>query len=460
LVAVASSLSVTPASGNFGVALMGRTVTIPLTLSASGGNSPVTITTATLTGNAAFRIESAPFSASYPLDLMPGQTAIVQVSFTAPDTTDKVRCEGTISFTSTATNNPVTASLLGVSTVSLYPGSAPTVQITTTSPTPTHSFPIVFNVDFSEGVTGFTLSDLQWLGSIGGPSMTASLVPRGLTGANYSIVITDLPGVPSGTIQPSIPAGVAKSMTERANVGPVNGPAVAYDTTLLGVSILTGDGPVTDLTTVTYTLTFTQQITALPKTLLAPVGTSAGAALGALTTNNSTAWTLKVLTGGDGTLGVALTDDDSIVSVVGAKKLNGTGNATLYGNMIDVEKTSPTLVSIQRAFGVKRGSADPVVIFQVTFSQPVTNVTPSDFEVTASGTGFAPANVVVLNGTAYVSCTTGTAIGPFSLSVKDNKTITNAKGLKYVPGTADPNEDFYILSVAPGQTAAQTWSLY
>jgi len=463
LVGLPASLGATPDPLSFGSMLVGTTKTLSLFVTAAGGNTPVTITSATITGPgaSAFTVVS-PLSALNPLVVWPGQTGALQVKFTAPTVTTRTNFNATITITCDANNQPVTAGLTGVSALSDFPGTAPTVQITALSPSPTACFPIRFEVTFSEGVTGFEWSDIVWTGSVATTNMTGTLVPHGVTGADYTIVITAAT-VLNGTLTPSIPAGVATSVAFNPNLASEGNPTITYDNSNMGVKILTAQGPITDATTVTYTLTFTQnvQINAFPTGLLSLTGTSAGSEIKhVLATNPSTAWQVQIATGDSGTLNLGLTDDDSILSVVGAKKLNGTGSATLYGNMVTVDKTSPTLLSVQRAFGAKRGTNGSSVVFLATFTKPVTGLDPGDFTVTSSGTGTAVRTVTVIGGQAYVVCDVGTTIGPFALSVKTTATMSDTFGRGYVEGTPDPNEDFYILSVAPGETSAQTWSLY
>lgn len=69
---------------------------------------------------------------------------------------------------------------------------------------PTSSSPILFDVVFSEPVTGFTGSDVSFAGSTVGGSLAASVSG---SGANYTVSVTGMSG--SGTVVASIPAGAA-----------------------------------------------------------------------------------------------------------------------------------------------------------------------------------------------------------------------------------------------------------
>jgi hypothetical protein len=130
--------------------------------------------------------------------------------------------------------------------------------------------------------------------------------------------------------------------------------------------------------------------------------------------------------------------------------------------MIEVDKTSPTLVAIQRAFGCRRQTNETQVVFEVTFSDAVEGVDPADFAVACSDPAAGVAEVIGAGNAAYVVCDVAAALGPFQLSVIPAATVTNLVGLTYVPGTPNPNEDYYIYENVPRPTCvdSDTWTLY
>jgi len=187
-------------------------------------------------------------------------------------------------------------------------------------------------------------------------------------------------------------------------------------------------------------------------------GTSTGATIASVLEDNpSTAYTVEITTGGDGTLALTLNDDDTIMKASTDAPLNGAGSSVIYGPMIEVDKTAPTVVAIQRAFGAARGTNGTDVVFEVTFSDIVTGVDADDFTIACSDATADVASVATLGNTALVVCNVKAAVGPYALSVKTAATMTNRVGLAYATGTPDPNEDYYILTQAP-QTSVETWS--
>jgi uncharacterized repeat protein (TIGR01451 family) len=69
---------------------------------------------------------------------------------------------------------------------------------------PTSTSPITFAVAFSEPVTGFTGSDVSFVGSLVGGTLAAAVAG---SGANYTVSVTGMSGV--GIVAVSIPAGAA-----------------------------------------------------------------------------------------------------------------------------------------------------------------------------------------------------------------------------------------------------------
>jgi len=363
---------------------------------------------------------------------------------------------------------PAIGSLSAIAAPSLFPGEPPTVVVERSSGTPatTNVFPIEFNITFSEGVTGFELGDIEWAsGDVKVGNITATLIPREPTGAQYTVRITEITGMGAGTwtVKPVVPAGVCETIGKYANLASNTDAVVTYSTALFGAVITTTASDITDAASVTCTVTFNAEVKAvdalaLIESKLSVAGTSAGASIASVLEDNpSTAYTVEITTGGDGTLTLTLDDDDAIMNAWTDALLNGAGSSVIQGPMIEVDKTSPTVVSIQRAFGAARGTNETTVIFEVTFSDIVTGVDAADFAITCSDATADVASVAALGNTALVVCNTKAAVGPYALTVKTAATLTNRVGLDYATGTPDPNEDYFILTQTP-QTSVETWS--
>jgi len=361
-----------------------------------------------------------------------------------------------------------TIKLFGAGTLTLVPGANPTVVISKAAnqPSTTACKPVAFDVVFSEPVTGFTPSDVTWSGTVTSPSLTLAVAPTDSTGAMYQLLVTDVnAAITTGTLMPAVKAGAALSPTLRPTLASTGAPSVLWDKRLLGVSIYSGDGPVADLTTVTYTLRFSQSVMELPTSLLSLAGSAAGGASIAhvLMTNPSTAWQVEIAAGSlDGTLVLALADDDSIISSTGAKPLNGAGSGVIHGNPLVLDHTGAEVVSVKRANNAPRGAAaGQQVVFEVTFSDVVTDVDEADLLTVPSDNGASIVRALGAGNRWFVIADPGTNVGSFRIGAQPTATITNAAGLAFAGGTPDPDEDFFILSGPLPPTAVDpNWMLY
>jgi hypothetical protein len=463
---VVGRITVTPDPLSFGVVAKETTSTKTLTLANTGGNTPLTISAITLTGDAQFSLVDPP---ALPVILAGGEWLDIVVAFAAPVVTTRVPYEGTVAVANTGTVTPATGSLKAIAAPSLFPGEQPTVVVERSAGTPatTKVFPIEFNITFSEGVAGFELGDIDWAaGDVKIGNITeVTLIPREDTGAQYTVRITAITGA-SGTINPVVPATVCETIGKYANLLSNTDAIVTFDATLFGAVITTTASDITDATAVTCTVTFNAAVKAgdargLIESKLGLAGTGTGASItSVLEANPSTAYTVTITTGGNGTLALTLTDDDTIMKASTNAPLNGAnagGSEPIYGPMIEVDKTAPTVLSVQRAFGATRGTNAETVTFKVTFSDIVTGVDAGDFAIACTDLTADVASVATIGNTALVVCNVKAAVGPYSLSVKTAATITNRVGLGYATGTPDPNEDYFILTQAP-QTSVETWS--
>ena len=87
--------------------------------------------------------------------------------------------------------------------------------------------------------------------------------------------------------------------------------------------------------------------------------------------------TVTVNTGtGTGTLGLNLVDDDSIVDA-NSEPLDGppAGNGSFTGQLYDIDKTAPTVVSINRTTPAGPSTNSTSLVYTVTFSENVTGIT-------------------------------------------------------------------------------------
>ncbi len=162
-------------------------------------------------------------------------------------------------------------------------------------------------------------------------------------------------------------------------------------------SINRADASPTNAGTVHWTVTFSEPVTGVDATDFALV--RSGVTGGSITTVTGTGpYTVTATTGsGDGTLGLNLVDDDSIVdgagNPLGGTGTSGAGDGSFTGQVYTIDKTAPTVSTINRAAGSTNPTNTGPLAFTVTFSEPVNTaaVVGARFAVTtANVTGTAP----------------------------------------------------------------------
>jgi hypothetical protein len=218
------------------------------------------------------------------------------------------------------------------------------------------------------------------------------------------------------------------------NNGKLLGQKYTVDKTFPTVfSLVRASANPTTAATVQYTLIFSEPVTGVDAADFAVVPTGvAGSSVASISGSGAT-YTIIVNTGlGSGTLGLNLSDDNSIKDVVsnalgGAAANDGDYTGEVYDvNVVDA--TFPTVVSSMRASGEFTYATS--VDFTVTFSKNVTGVDMADFGMANSATiiGASITNVTGSGTTYTVTVNTGTGNGTIRLTVKDNDTIKDEAG--------------------------------
>jgi len=128
------------------------------------------------------------------------------------------------------------------------------------------------------------------------------------------------------------------------------------------VSIIRADANPTSVATVSWTVTFSKSVTGVDATDFALAATGVSGAFVSTVTGSGTTWAVTANTGiGSGTLGLNLTDDDTIVDA-GGHKLGGTGagNGSFTGEVYTVTAT-PALAEYRMGEAAWNGTANEVV---------------------------------------------------------------------------------------------------
>jgi len=298
--------------------------------------------------------------------------------------------------------------------------------VTRSGSNPSAGGSVTYTVEFSESVTGVTADDFAL--TVGGGISGASVASVTGSGTTYTVTVNT--GTGDGTLRLDANGsgtGVQDVAGNDLAGGFTSGEAYTLDRTapLAGSLVPNPAGP-TNAASVTYTLTFPEDVTGvnIGDFTLATTGGVTGASVQSVSGSGST-YTITVLTGtGDGTVQLNLNGVETGI-------FDSAGNsmaAGISGGVVTIDKTPPVLVSV-----VPTGpnpTAAGTVAYTVTFSEPVTGVDPTDF-VPAVGGGIAGATVVSVSGsgTTYtVVVNTGTGSGTLRLDVLDDDSVADVSG--------------------------------
>ena len=298
--------------------------------------------------------------------------------------------------------------------------------VTRSGSNPSAGGSVTYTVEFSESVTGVTADDFAL--TVGGGISGASVASVTGSGTTYTVTVNT--GTGDGTLRLDANGsgtGVQDVAGNDLAGGFTSGEAYTLDRTapLAGSLVPNPAGP-TNAASVTYTLTFPEDVTGvnIGDFTLATTGGVTGASIQSVSGSGST-YTITVLTGtGDGTVQLNLNGVETGI-------FDSAGNsmaAGISGGVVTIDKTPPVLVSV-----VPTGpnpTAAGTVAYTVTFSEPVTGVDPTDF-VPAVGGGIAGATVVSVSGsgTTYtVVVNTGTGSGTLRLDVLDDDSVADVSG--------------------------------
>lgn len=210
---------------------------------------------------------------------------------------------------------------------------------------------------------------------------------------------------------------------------PTDVPTITEDSTAPVVNSITRlDGNPSNAANVNFAVTFSEAVTGvgLADFVLDQSGLTGAAITGV--TGSGTVYTVSVNTGtGDGTLSIDF-DADSEGGVADAAGNVSTADFTT-GEVYDIDKTRPTVVSIVRADPNPTNSV--TVDFTVTFSEAVTGVGTGDFVIDQTGLTGASVTSVSGSGTTWtISVGTGTGDGTLSIDFDADASggVTDAAG--------------------------------
>ena len=301
----------------------------------------------------------------------------------------------------------------------------------------TNASSVTYTVTFTENVTGVDPTDFVATVA-GGVSVTPTVGVSG-SGAVYSVTVSGVSG--NGTVRldlvddDSIQDSVGNPLGGAApGDGSLNGEVYTVDQLAPSVSSIqrtTPAGPVTNATTVSYTVTFSENVTGVDAADFS-LSLSGVAATAPVSVSGSGTTFVVTIGGinGNGTLELDLVDDDSIVDVAG-NPLGGTGagNGNFLGEAYTIDQTAPAVVSLLRTTPAGPLTNASSVVYTLVFSKAVTGVDASDFGLALSGVTTVPPVVVLGSGATYTVTISGiSGSGTLGLDLVDDDSIQDQAG--------------------------------
>jgi hypothetical protein len=195
-------------------------------------------------------------------------------------------------------------------------------------------------------------------------------------------------------------------------------------------SIVAADTNPTSASSVKFTVTFSESVTGVGTADFKLVTTGTSGTISSVTGSGTTYTVTVTGVSGSGTLGLNLVDDDTIVDTdknpLGG---SGTGDGDFAGATYTItssggDTTAPTVSSIVAAD--TNPTTATSVKFTVTFSESVTGVDVSDFQLATSGTSGTISSVSGSGTTYTVTVDDISGTGTLGLNLVDNDTIVDA----------------------------------
>ncbi|MBK6793378.1 MAG: hypothetical protein IPG80_12790 [Anaerolineales bacterium] len=294
---------------------------------------------------------------------------------------------------------------------------------------PSSAATVRFTATFNKPVTGVDLADFNLTTSAG-----ATLNSISGSGAVYTITATTGAGNDTLRLNFNDNKTVVDGAGNTTNTGFTSGEAYTIDRASPTVTSITATTQANSASA-EFVVNFSETVSGVDTSDF-QLSTSNGASISGVSGSGSTYHVSITLKPGSDTIQLNLQDDDSIIDGLGNRLGGqGTGNGNFASGNTAVTVNVPTVTSIVRA-GTNPSNAQSVD-FIVTFSEPVSGVDQTDFQVTG-GTVTAVNNQ---NPFYIVTVTAGTVDGSLKLDLIDNDSIQNNQNVR-LGGTGAGNANF------------------
>lgn len=322
--------------------------------------------------------------------------------------------------------------------VTVVDKTRPTVSSLTVSPSVTNAATAVYNVTFSEPVTGFDAGDVT-LSANGLTGVSITQVTG--TGAVYQVEIST--GTGDGTIGMTIESdqGIFDLAGNERVTGAGIGPLTVDKTAPTVISVTPVDvGPVNSSTVYFDVLfsEFTNSYTSADFTIVSSGLSGTSIAWAAYQSTNVRRVAVNTGTG-SGTLSIDVNTGQGVQDAAGNLLASGlTGNPA-----VTMDRDVPSIVSMSRLDPTQSNLS--TVQYAVTFDEPVMNVDSADFDLLATG-GLSGHSITGVSGSSTyytIDVATGAGDGTLQLEVAPTASIDDLAGNSL--NTSVPNAAIYLI---------------
>lgn len=187
---------------------------------------------------------------------------------------------------------------------------------------PVNAGPINFTVTFSKTATGFTNSDVSFVGSTVGGTPAAAVTGTG----PYNVAVTGMTG--NGLVRVSIPAGAATDATG-APFPASNSATVMFDTSQPSVTInqAAGQADPTSTSLINFTVVFSEPVTGFTSSDVSTTGSTATGTLSPAVTGSGASYNVAIM----GATGAG----NVVASIPAGAAVDAAGNLSLASTSTD-----------------------------------------------------------------------------------------------------------------------------
>ena len=312
--------------------------------------------------------------------------------------------------------------------------------ITRDNPSPTNAGSVSWTVLFNQPVSDVTAANFTLVPD---PTVTGASITNVVAGAGFTFIVTASTGTGDGTL--GLNFTDSNGTTPPITNGPFAGELYTLDRTVPIVnSINRVTGPETNDSSVQWTVVFSEAVDFLQLANFSLVfgGTLNGVAVDSFS-GSGTTWTVTATTGtGDGPLGLNLSSPGGIRDLA----LNEL-NSPFVGEEYTIDRTAPVVDTVA-LIGPAITNATSVS-WSVTFSEPITGLSASNFTLAAVGVAGATITSVIGSGTAWtVVADTGMLDGTLGLNVTSTGGVFDVAG-NQMTGASITGPLFTIDKTAP-----------